>query len=431
MSQSDQQKFEEITKECLTYFRQSPVLEKVLKGFREKYSSYGRFGGKVILKNLKLQDIEELEGFFGKSFHGQKSVTVSAEKFRQALEASRYKDVTPEYLLESFFGESLLGKQEKKRLREQEKEKIWKEFLKDYEGTVIESAAELLRNIVKDSGNQELAKWDEMLRLGAEIYNHLPYRQENKLYLAIFAAMLTGNPHAFDNGTAEGNFLYQIILMDLEIREITVESSEMFPAYKRQKSYLLAGIMLDDISNYAMLYQVQAVKKDGNFHKGMEGFAREQHIVQVPLAVITEWEAMYCPQGEIYIVENPSVFAVLCGKEKKDDVRRAYMCMNGQPRLAGLIVLDLLAKSGTKVYYAGDLDPEGIQIAQKLSQYYKGEFYYWHMETADYEKCRSEEVISLKRMKILERITDERLRPVVEMIRECRTAGYQERLIYF
>ena len=76
----------------------------------------------------------------------------------------------------------------------------------------------------------------------------------------------------------------------------------------------MAGIMLDDISNYAMLYQVQAVKKDGNLHKGMEGFASEQHIVQVPLAVITEWESLHCPQDEIYIVENPSVFAVLCGK---------------------------------------------------------------------------------------------------------------------
>lgn len=47
------------------------------------------------------------------------------------------------------------------------------------------------------------------------------------------------------------------------------------------------------------------------------------------------------------------------------------MCMNGQPRLAGLMVLELLAKSGTRVYYAGDLDPEGILIAQKLSRYYK------------------------------------------------------------
>lgn len=415
--------------ECLVYFHQSQVWKKILKGFCEKYSSYGRFGGKVVLKNLKIQDIEELEGFFGRSFHGQKSVTVSAEKFRQALKASCYKDVTPEWLLENFFEEPLLGKQEQKFLRQQEKERIWGNFRKSYEGTPIATVEESLKNMVKDSENRELAEWDRLLRLGAEIYNHLPYRQNDKLYLAIFAAMLTGNPHAFDNGTAEGNFLYQIIQMDLEIRGIMIESSEIFPAYKRQKSYLMAGIMLDDISNYAMLYQVQAVKKDGNFHKGMDGFAREQHIVQVPLAVITEWEALYCPQDEICIVENPSVFAVLCGKEKTGNVRRAYMCMNGQPRLAGLMVLELFAKSGTSVYYAGDLDPEGILIAQKLSQYYKGKFQYWHMETADYERCRSEELISPKRMKILERITDERLKPVIERIREYRTAGYQEMLI--
>ena len=105
------------------------------------------------------------------------------------------------------------------------------------------------------------------------------------------------------------------------------------------------------------------------------------------------------------------------------------MCMNGQPRLAGLMVLDLLAKSGTRVYYAGDLDPEGILIAQKLAQYYKGEFSYWHMEIADYEKCRSEEIISPRRLKILERITDERLKPVARMIGEYKKAGYQEMLI--
>ena len=290
MNESEQQELEKIKKECLTYFHQSPVWEKVLKGFRDKYSSYGRFGGKVVLKNLKSQDIEELEGFFGKSFHGQKSVTVSAEKFRQALKASRYKDIPPECLLENFFGEPLLGKQEQK-------------FLKDYKGTEIEKAAELLRNIVKDSDSQELAEWDCALRFGAEMYNHLPYRQSDKLYLAVFAAMLTGNPHAFDNGTAAGNFLYQMIQMDL------------------------------------------------------------------------------------------------------------------------------FAKSGIRVYYAGDLDPEGILIAQKLSQYYKGEFHYWHMETADYEKCRSEEVISPKRMKILERITDRILKPVVDRIEEYGTAGYQEMLV--
>ena len=38
------------------------------------------------------------------------------------------------------------------------------------------------------------------------------------------------------------------------------------------------------------------------------------------------------------------------------------------------------------------------------------------------------EVISPKRLKILERITDERLKPVAALIGKYRTAGYQEML---
>ena len=68
MDRQKEYKFENKMKDCLAYFHLSPVWEKVLKGFREKYISYGRFGGKVILKNLKPTDIEELEGFFGKIF---------------------------------------------------------------------------------------------------------------------------------------------------------------------------------------------------------------------------------------------------------------------------------------------------------------------------------------------------------------------------
>ena len=51
------------------------------------------------------------------------------------------------------------------------------------------------------------------------------------------------------------------------------------------------------------------------------------------------------------------------------------------------------------------------------------------MTVEDYEQSRSEEKISEKRLAILERITDERLVPVVERIRKMGVAGYQERLI--
>ena len=240
----------------------------------------------------------------------------------------------------------------------------------------------------------------------------------------------SGNPHAFDLGTTDGKILYQVVEKDLEVRGLTVDESKLFPAYKRQRSYLAAGILLDDVSNYALLYNVQAIKRDGALHMGMDGFGKENEMVQVPLGVIAEWKEIRCPQKEIYIVENPSVFAMLCGKSDKEQKNNNcfYMCMNGQPRLSCLIVLDLLAKIGTTVYYAGDLDPEGMLIAQKLSTYYKGKFHFWHMGLEDYRKCRSDEAISAKRMKSLEKITDERLLPVKEEIEKWKVAGYQEKL---
>lgn len=160
----------------------------------------------------------------------------------------------------------------------------------------------------------------------------------------------------------------------------------------------------------------------------MEGFWKEGDMVQVPLAILSKWNKLFCRDNEIYIVENPSVFAELCAGRKK---KVSCMCMNGQPRLAGLVTLDLLAAAKTVVYYAGDFDPEGLLIAQKLSDYYEGEFHYWHMTLADYEKSKSNEIISEKRIKSLERITDAKLLPVAEQMRMDRLAGYQEKIMSY
>lgn len=71
---------------------------------------------------------------------------------------------------------------------------------------------------------------------------------------------------------------------------------------------------------------------------------------------------------------------------RNTDGPHAYMCMNGQPRLAALIALDLLAAAGTGVCYAGDLDPEGLLIGQKLADYYPGAFCFVGMTAEDYRR---------------------------------------------
>lgn len=397
---------------------------RLFAGFRRKYASYGKLGGTVVLGRLSAADIDALEGFFGRSYHGQKSASVSAAGFGAALAASRFGEIPAERLLELYFGEPLTGKKELEERHRIQKEEILRRFLYDFRRTPANACAPFLTQAVRETQARGLEEWEQRLYLAGRICSALPYRSGRTEYLAVFAARLTGNPHAFDPGTADAKLLERVLLADFTLREADAADG-VFRNYQRQRRYLAAGILLDDVSNYAMLYNVRARKKDGSRHAGMDGFCRESHSVQVPLAVLAEWERAECPNGRMYIVENPSIFSMLCGSA---DQSCAYMCMNGQPRLAGLLVLDLLAKAQTEVFYAGDLDPEGLLIAQKLSLYYRGTFHFWRMTAKDYDRGISEELISEKRLKMLDRIHAAELLPAKERLLGRKKAAYQERI---
>lgn len=418
-------------KQCLAYFKSSSVWEKVLCGFWKKYESYGAFSGSVKLAELSLEELEEIEGFFGKSFHGNRSITISSKRFERGLRESRFAFIKPERLLELYFHKKPIGRKQKEDDKRRQKEKILHDLISEYKDTPAGVLFDEITGAVKYDDATGMEKWQNTLCMAAEILNNLPYRNGKMTYLAVFATKITGNPHAFDSGTPGGNLLRQMVESDLRYRNIEVKQSTVFSAFKRQKSYLSTGIMIDDVSNYAMLYGIRAVKKDGCYHAGIDGFMHEQDIVQVPLAAITGWQQIECPDNRLYIVENPSIFSILCEQNRNTDGetsrhKAAFMCMNGQPRLAGLIVLELCARSDISIYYAGDFDPEGLLIAQKLSVFFEGDFHYWNMSKEKYLECRSEEKISERRIKMLERITDERLQPLVEEMKRCKTAGYQE-----
>lgn len=133
---------------------------KVLKGFQKKYVSYGRFSGSVVVRNLTQEEIEELEGFFGKSFHRQKSVSISAEKFQKALENSRYKNIKPDMILESYFGRPLLSRQEEGLLKEQKRQEIIRRVTSDYEGTPVQSEVEYIMHMLKGNSREDFGEWN-------------------------------------------------------------------------------------------------------------------------------------------------------------------------------------------------------------------------------------------------------------------------------
>lgn len=441
---------------CLAYFRSMPVFERLLSQFCEKYRSYGCFCGSVRLNIRSEDEREALEGFFARSYHNQKTATISAQAFQRALENTRFAELSPEEILEAFAGAPLSGKREEESRRKACIARCWEAALDQQEAYAdCEESKQLLceiRAVVSESvvqvsepvmvlyrqlmsGRQELAETALLCALAEDLHilvralellNRL--RVENRyLYLPVFAAELSGDPHRLDAGTRDAHLL-QLLLQWLEIQR-GVETDEMnsIPSLRRQARYLSAGILLDDVSNYAMLCGVEAVGQDGQVHAGMAGFAADGAPVNVPLSVITGWTQLRCRENTLWIVENPVVYAVLC---ERFGGTRSLMCMNGQPRLSAWLILKLLRAAGTRVYYAGDFDPEGLCIAEKVQQsLMPGQFSFWHMSEADYRSAQSQKPIDNRRLKMLDHLQDPLLQKTAALIRQQGVAGYQENIL--
>ena len=449
---------EKLRDECLKYFKEHLVFARLLKGFREKYFSYGRFAGTVTVRNLTETEREDLEGFLLRNYHGKKSATVSATRFEAALAESRFAGISGKEVLELYFQETPEGRKEQKR-REDSRWTSLLDRAKEGAGPLavrwIDEIGEAgiltyLKKRCREAG-KSFDEAERLVMLGVRILDALSMDKEADRsdgyggggksdatasskparYLAVFAAEVTGNPHAFDAGTKDGKYLEMLVEWYVRKKESADHSGEEenrygFPAFRKQRLYLKAGILRDDVSNYALAAGIRAVGIDGESHRGMEGFFEEREPVQIPLSAIAGWKSADCPGKRIYIVENPSVYAVLCGKWNR---KCGLMCMNGQPRFSSLLLLDLLAKSGTEVWYAGDIDPEGLLIAQRLKQHYQGAFYYWHMSSHDYEMCVSEQKISPRRLRMLESVMDPELKGTAEAVKRTGKAGYQENMV--
>lgn len=129
-------------------------------------------------------------------------------------------------------------------------------------------------------------------------------------------------------------------------------------------------------------------------------------------------------ENKIYLLENPAVFSVFT--EKNPDC--SAVCVNGQPRLSVLLLLDML-KECHCFYYNGDFDPEGFLIAQNLKERYGENLILWNYSRELYEKYLSDVVLNEKRLKKLEKVFLAELQEIKDGMMERKKAVYQESML--
>ena len=92
------------------------------------------------------------------------------------------------------------------------------------------------------------------------------------------------------------------------------------------------------------------------------------------------------------------------------------------------MLLDLFDKN-TVFSYAGDFDPEGLLIAEKLKKRYGDRLAFWKYEPGMYLKYMSEEKLTNQRIKKLDGVRDATLHKIAELMREEGRAAYQESML--
>ena len=184
----------------------------------------------------------------------------------------------------------------------------------------------------------------------------------------------------------------------------------MTGAEEKNRLFYQCGLLRDDLSNEVLAYGIRGWKRDGSLHRGIEGFFLEKEPMRLTLHTMGSIEVIRAQRKQVYVVENPAVFSVLTARYPEC----AAVCINGQPRLAALLLLDSL-KGSHRFFYAGDFDPEGILIAQRLKERYGESLHLWKYDKKWYLQFLSEVELNPRRLKKLEQVyIDELLE-----IREC------------
>lgn len=156
----------------------------------------------------------------------------------------------------------------------------------------------------------------------------------------------------------------------------------------------------------------------------MEGFFEEKEAFSITLQMAESLETLYAQKKQVYVIENPAVFAYCIQKYPN----HTFLCGNGQLRLAVLKTLDLFPMD-TIFYYAGDYDPEGLQIAERLRERYGERVQFWNYSEANYKKYLSSVTVSDSRLAILENIRSAELQGIIKAMKAEKKAAYQESML--
>lgn len=394
--------------------------------WKKQYEKYGTCKGSIDLV-LNDSNRECISGLMGKDYYGVDCVHITFRQLQKAMLNTKYENCDFNEVLKMYFNQGVFTNKYRQEQEQMRVQNIFKQFFKQ-EGksqqwiynTYTNRDSVYIRIVQASKENEQ--KCINTVCVVMKALNHLPMWENKKENISLFASYHTKNPHAFDKNT----FAYYLMMHGI-VYFLKVD----FPKTNLEQNEILyrAGLYQDGISNYCSVARLQAFNENNQPHLGWAGFYDSYEALNVNMDNLLHIHFITCCD-RVYIVENPSVFQALLKKIKKEKIEKiGLVCTNGQLNYSAYLLLDILVNSNVEIYYSGDMDPEGLLIADKIKQRYPS-IKLWCYDVRQYEISKSKEQATDQRMHMLDALKDEALIRIGKCISENKNrVGYQENMI--
>ncbi|CAH0251993.1 TIGR02679 domain-containing protein [Peribacillus simplex] len=425
--------------EVVRLFREEKGFNRLFSLFYDKYRSYERIEKNIsiVIPQPTWDERSSIGGLLGQDFSKNRTIKVSASQFEKALKKTKFgfilKENTLLQILEIYHGGKFFSKREERAAFLEQRERFFSGYKDDIH-------PELLRLIIDWAGEeenknnryymkykQESASLKRILDMMSNLLQMFPL--ETPVYLPLFASRVTRNPHALDMDKEAGKMLIYTLQVLKEI-EAGIKMKGKLNAEEMTELLLSYNILRDDLTNRVTFFNMKGTNKTGGENLLLKGMCAEKSTVSLPLREVMKLESIRAINNTVFMIENSGVSSYVITEAVEREKEVSIVTGNGMLTLATLKFLDMFVQSGGVIYYAGDFDPEGLGIAQRLLDRYGESLKIWKYGVEEYRSSLSDEVIETHRLnQLVSHILDDSLQAIKKYMLEIKKAGYQENIV--
>lgn len=358
-----------------------PPLQRILGAWLEGLQKRGRVPGRTTIASY--DEAAALQGLVGGK--PLKPGTVSTRTIEARLANTPYSSI--EQLLEIRFGK-ITTRPEARRQADAEWADAWARL---QEAACRTAPADLCRRVFgwmeadrrefqRRFRRQGVASLERDLRRVVKALALLP-EQGRFVLLAQLADEAAGDPHAFDAGESAGTLLDRSLAH--WFREAAAQGRRGTARWRR-RLLAAAGIQRDGISSRVDAFGLlldSGVPLPPSTPALDEGWSLRR--------LIRVRGRLHAAHGVAWVVENATVFEALL--DLLEPLEREFdptlLCTHGNLRVAADVAIDELVANGARIFYSGDFDVGGLQIALEVKNRAPGRVDLWRMTPADYQSA--------------------------------------------